>query len=196
MISSTSRIVLRRNETITLVTPQIRRGSPNLTEVIWYVKGKTIVTRINTATTRSELVLEPTLQQDSITCTLENELGRTSFVFLLEFVTVPQWITELKGHIEVELGSNMTLTIQVLSNTQCDIQWSHDMKLLSKHSLESKSIGQIHMQTLMIWNISWADAGFYSVNVTNVVGSIQSGVQVKVKSSSLINPNDRETKLF
>ena len=106
------------------------------------------------------------------------------FFYLLEFINGPQWITALKQNIEVELGHNLTLTIEVLSNVIGSVEWFHNSELISDKPMENRSIGHTFVHSLLIGNVNWTDAGNYTVRVQNPVDTIYSNTSVQVQSSS------------
>jgi hypothetical protein len=179
---SSSIISVKQNQTISLITPHIKTGGPNPPTVIWYVKGKTLKLPFDSTMLRSQLSIDPTIQQDQIACVIENEFGGTAYFFRLDFLQKPRFILALRKRIEVNLGQDVNLTINVTGNPRPTIQWLHNERIIENQRFEQHVTIDSELQSLIIRKFTLIDVGNYKVVVKNSEDEISSETQLILKS--------------
>ncbi len=180
---SSSIISVKPNQTITLITPKIKTGSPDLLNIIWFVKGKTLKLPINSSILHSELTIDTALQQEQIACVIENEFGENAYFFKLNFLQAPRFILALKKQIIVELNQNVILTINVTGNPLPTIQWFYNKQVIDNKQFEQYVTIDYGVYSLIIRNFTSTDVGNYSVIVENSENKISSETQIILQTS-------------
>jgi hypothetical protein len=154
--------------------------------VHWYVKGKTVKLPFNSSMLHSELTIDSSLQQEQITCVIENKFGETAYFFKLNFLQAPCFILTLEKQIEVELGQYVILTINVTGNPIPIVQWLFNKQIIDSKQFKQYITTDFGIYSLIIRNFTLIDVGNYRVIVTNSENTIMSETQIILKSSRLV----------
>jgi hypothetical protein len=132
---------------------------------------------------QSDITIDSSLQQEQIACVIGNKLGETAYFFRLSFLQSPKFILALIKQIEVKLGENVTLTINVTGNPSPTIQWIYNKQIIDNKQFEQNVTIDYGLYSLIIRNFTWTDVGNYSVIVSNSENKISSETQILLKSS-------------
>jgi len=186
---SSSMISVKPNQTITLITPKIKPGSPNPLKIVWYVKGQVVKLPFNSSLLHSELTINTSLQQEQIACVIENKFGENAYFFQLNFLRAPHFLLALKEQIEVELNQNIVLTVNISGNPLPTIQWFHNNQIIDHKQFEQHITSLSGVYSLIIKNFTWMDLGNYSVVAKNSENKISSKTRIILKSTSKIYLN-------
>ncbi len=167
------------------MTPRIKTGSPDPLIIIWFVKGQTFKQIFNSSILNATLTIDASLQQEQIACVIENKYGATAYFFKLNFLQEPYFILDLTKRIYVELGQNVTLTINVIGNPLPTIQWFYNKHIIDNKRFEYYVSIDSGLYSLIIRDFTLEDVGNYSVVASNSENKISSETNIILKSSRL-----------
>jgi hypothetical protein len=182
-------ISVKPNQTITLITPKIKPGSPDPFKLVWYVKGQSIRLPFNSSMLHSELTINSSLQQEQIACVIENRFGESTHFFQLNFLQAPHFLLALKKQIEIELNQNIVLTVYITGNPLPTIQWFRNNQIIDNKQFEQHITSFSGIYSLILTNFTLMDAGNYSVVAKNSENQVSSETQIILKSNSKLYRN-------
>jgi hypothetical protein len=182
-------ISVKPNQTITLITPKIKPGSPDPFKLVWYVKGQSIRLPFNSSMLHSELTINSSLQQEQIACVIENRFGESVHFFQLNFLQAPHFLLALKKQIEIELNQNIVLTVYITGNPLPTIQWFRNNQIIDNKQFEQHITSFSGIYSLILTNFTLMDAGNYSVVAKNSENQVSSETQIILKSNSKLYRN-------
>lgn len=180
--NSSSIISVRTNETLTLITPRIKPGSPGLLTAVWFVKERSIKILFNSTTPYLELTINSSFQQEQIVCMIENRFGESVYIFQLNFHHRPSFIHSLNKRIEIELNETIVLTVHVLANPSPMIEWFQNKQTIDPQRFDHHSNIHSGIYSLIIRNLTLKDLANYTVIATNSEGEIRSETELVLKS--------------
>ena len=178
---SSSIVSVRFNQSITLITPKIKPGIPDVLKAVWFVKGRPVRVFFNSTMSYLELTINSSLQQEQIVCMIENRFGESAYFFQLNFHQIPSFKLSLNKRIEVNLNETIALTVHVIANPSPIIQWFHNQQNVDLQRFEQHANMYSGIYSLLIRNLTLMEMGNYSVVATNSEGQISSETQIVLK---------------
>ncbi|XP_076651117.1 fibroblast growth factor receptor homolog 1 [Halictus rubicundus] len=185
-------IVKPAGNMLRLRCPSFGNPRPNIT---WY-KNNDIPKRILGTVLISKWTfrLEDLVPEDSgnYTCLVCNVLGcinRTSKVNVVESVKHRPILTRAPRNTTVEIGHNVTMTCEILSNAHRHLEWYHgyhtSFDTVNKTNqsfrveVKSKEYAE-NPEVLMLYNVTEKDEGWYTCIAQNTLGETFSSAYLRV----------------
>ncbi|KAK1120038.1 hypothetical protein K0M31_012767 [Melipona bicolor] len=174
--------------------PSFGNPRPNIT---WYKNNEEPKRTLGTVVmSKWTFRLEDLVPEDSgnYTCVVCNELGcinRTSKVEIVESVKHRPILTRPPRNTTVLVGSNVTMTCEVLSAAHRHLEWYHGYhtsfdtvnKTNQSFRVEVKAEGAENPEVLKLYNVTEKDEGWYSCIAQNALGETFSSAYLRVVES-------------
>ena len=161
----------------------VKANNPNKITAIWFIKDQTIKQPLNVNIGHANVTLDASMQQEHVTCVLENDYGEIAYFFKLDFLQAPCFVLTLPNQRYVELGQNVILSVNVTGNPIPTVRWLHYTDSINSRPHDYHTIGNFTVHTLILINVTAADTGNYSVVAINSESTVTSETQILLRSS-------------